>query len=187
MKSEELATAPGNGKLLRQQILHSSLFILHYSSLFTLHSSLFFTFSSSFFTHYTSMHRTLHLDLRVITPWLLWHDGVMNVSSGCNECSDKVWWMLRQGVTNVSTGCKGICNNRAIRWLLRAHKDKDLNINYLRKSPKTRVFRAKSRLAHFHAILAIFQRIIMRYLYANSAPLYHCSVYFPVSTVMVSG
>jgi hypothetical protein len=83
--------------------------------------------------------------------------------------------MLSQGVTNVSTGCdecfdevKGVCNNSANRWFLKAQKDKMLTISHLHKSHKTRVFTAESRLADFHSILTLFQRMIMRHFYADS-------------------
>ena len=94
---------------------------------FTLHSS-FFTFAlhssliiPSFFTHYTFMHGTSHFDLRVITLWWIWHDGVINVSSGCNECSDRVWRMFRWGgrgyATTVQTG--GFRRSRKVSdWIL---------------------------------------------------------------------
>ena len=83
--------------------------------------------------------------------------------------------MLSQGVTNVSTGCdecfdevKGVCNNSANKWFLKAQKDKMLTSRRLRKSRKTHVFPAESRLADFHSILALFQRMIMRYFHADS-------------------
>ena len=82
--------------------------------------------------------------------------------------------MLNQGVTNVSTGCdecsdevKGVCNNSANKWFLKAQKDKMLTISHLRKSRKTRVFPAESRLADLRSILALFQRMIMRYFHAD--------------------
>ena len=47
-------------------------------------------------------------------------------------------------------------------------KCKILNIKYLYKILKTRIFPSKSRLADFHSILALFQRIIMPNFYADS-------------------
>ena len=156
-KAERLPHQAANN-MARKQILHSSLFILHSS----------------------------HRDASDFTPWLTGNYTVINMTWRCDECFVKVWWMLRQGVTNVSSGCKGVCNNGTDWWLLRVQKDTSLKISYLRKSPKTRVFPPNSRLADFHAILALFQRIIMRNLYANNIPLYHCSVYFSVSTVTLT-
>ena len=75
--------------------------------------------------------------------------------------------MLNQGVTNAPTRCKGVCNNSANKWFLKAQKDKMLTISHLHKSRKTRVFPAESRLADFHSILALFQRMIMRYFHAD--------------------
>lgn len=55
--------------------------------------------------------------------------------------------MLSQGVTNVSTGCdecfdevKGVCNNSANKWFLKAQKDKMLTIRRLQKTAKLAFF-----------------------------------------------
>ena len=75
--------------------------------------------------------------------------------------------MLRQGVTNASPRCKRLCNGVADRCLPKVQKDNNLNISCLCKRSKTRVFPSKSLLADFHAILALFRRIIIRNFHAK--------------------
>jgi len=110
MKSEEFpAVQASKGRAATASSRKESVAVAN-SSLFTLHSSLLTPWRMWV---YTFTHRASHRNEWQITLWLVWHDGVMNVSSGCDECSDWVWRMFCWGVTDYRTTVRLVLSESA--------------------------------------------------------------------------